>query len=125
LGEEKFDGVNKRRFEVTEGERGRMGVSTNLGTNVNRRKMTNSVNVDVIVNVRMKRGNEGNGVSFKIGNAWEKAKEVSFYVLFLWNPILFSVVIDNGVLVWVTINSKSTGGGVEEMGEKVGYRLFA
>jgi len=58
LREEEFDGVNKRRFEVTKGERGRMGVLTNLGTNVNRRKMTNSVNMDVIVDVCMERGNK-------------------------------------------------------------------
>jgi len=102
-----------------------MGVSTNLGTNVNRRKMTNSVNVDVMVNVCAERGNEGNRVSFKIGNTWEKVKEVSFYILFLWNPILFSAVVDNGVLVWVVINSKSTSGGVEKMREKISYRLFA
>jgi len=125
LGENEFDGVNERRLKITEGERGQMGVSTNLGTNVNRRKMTNSVNVDVMVNVCAERGNKGNRVSFKIGNAWEKAKEVSFYVLFLWNPILFSTVVDNSVLVWVAINSKSTSRGVEEMREKVGYRLFA
>ena len=101
-----------------------MGVSTNLGTNVNRRKMTNSVNVDIMVNVHVKRGNEGNWVGFKIGNVWEKAKEVSFYVLFLWNPILFSVVVDNGILVWVTINSESTSGGFEEIGKEVGYRYL-
>jgi len=77
-----------------------------------------------MVDVRTERGNEGDGVGFEIGNAWEKAKEVSFYVLFLWNPILFSAVIDNSVLVWVTINGKSTGRGVEEMGEKVSYQLF-
>jgi len=77
-----------------------------------------------MVDVRMERGNEGDGIGFEIGNAWEKAKEVPFYVLFLWNPILFSVVVDNGVLVWVTINGKSTGGGVEEMREKVSYWLF-
>jgi len=58
LREEELDGVNKRRFKVTEGERGQMGVSTNLGTNVNRRKMTNSVNVDIMVDVCTERGNE-------------------------------------------------------------------
>ena len=123
--EDEFDGVNEGGFKVTEGKRGRMGVSTNLGTNMNRRKMTNSMNRNVMVDVHAKRGNEGNRVSFKIGNAWEKAKEVSFYVFFLRDPILLSTVVDNGVLVWVMINSKSTGRGIEEMGEEVSYRLFA
>ena len=101
-----------------------MGVSTNFGTNVNRRKMTNSVDVNVIVDVCAEWGNKGDGVGFKVGDMGEKAEEVSFYVLFLWDPILFSMVIDDGVLVWVTVNSKSTGRGVEEMGEKVSYQLF-
>jgi len=100
-------------------------VSTNLGTNVNRRKMTNSVNVDVMVNVHTERGNKGSGVGFKVGDTREKAEEVSFYVLFLWDPVLFSTVVNDSVLMWVTINSKSTGRGIEEVGEEVSYRLFA
>ena len=122
--EDKFDGIDKGRFEITKGERGRMGVSTDFSTNVNRRKMTNSMDVNVMTDVCMERGNKGNGVSFKIGNMREKVKEVSFYVLFLWNPILFSAVVDNSVLVWVTVDSKSTGGGVEEIREEVSYRLL-
>jgi len=98
-----------------------MGVSTNLGTNVNRRKMTNSVNVNVMVDVCVERGDKGNGVGFKVGDTGEKAEEVSFYVLFLWDPMLFSTVVNDGVLVWVMVNSKSTSGGIKEMGEKVSY----
>jgi len=100
-------------------------VSTNLGTNVNRRKMTNSVNVDIMVNVRAERGNKGNGVGFKVGDTRENTEEVSFYILFLWDPMLFPTVVNDGVLVWVTINSKSTGRSIEEVGEEVSYRLFA
>ena len=82
------------------------------------------MDVDVIVDVCTKRGDKGNWVSFKIGDVWEKAEEVPFYILFLWNPVFFSTVVDNGVLVWVTVNSKSTGRGIEEMGEEVSYWLF-
>jgi len=101
-----------------------MGVSTNLGTNMNRRKTTTSMDVNVIVDVCAEWGNKGNGVGFKVGDMGEKAEEVSFYILFLWDPIFFSAVVDNSILVWVTINGKSTGGGIEEMGEKISYRLF-
>ena len=80
--------------------------------------------MDVMVDVCMERGDKGNWVSFKIGDTWEKAEEVSFYVLFLWNPVFFSMVIDNRILVWVTVNGKSTGGGMEEIREEVGYRLL-
>ena len=124
MGENEFDRVDKRGLKVTEGERGQKGVLTNLGTNVNRRKMTNSVDVNVIVDVRAEWGNKGDGVGFKVGDTGEKAEEVSFYVFFLWDPVFFSTVIDNGILVWVMINGKSTGRGVEEMGEKISYRLF-
>jgi len=60
-----------------------MGVSTNLGTDVNRRKATNSVDMNVMVDVCTERGNERDGISLKIRNTGEKTKEVSFYVLFL------------------------------------------
>jgi len=101
-----------------------MGVSTNLGTNVNRRKTTDSVNMNVMVDVHTERGNKGNGVGFKVRNMGEKAKKVSFYVFFLWDPMFFSAVVDDGVLVWVTVNSKSTSGGIEEVGKEVNYRLL-
>jgi len=99
-------------------------VSTNLGTNVNRRKATNSMDMNIMVDVCAERDNERDRVSLKIRDTGEKVKEVSFYVLFLRDPMFFSMVIDDGILVWVTVNSESTGGGMEEIGEKVGYRLF-
>jgi len=40
----------------------------------------------------------------------------------LGNPELFSVVVNNRVLIRVTVNNISTGGGVEEVREEVGYR---
>ena len=122
--EDEYDGINKRGFEIPEGERGRVGVSTNFSANVNRRQMTKSMDVNIMVDVCTERGNEGDRVSFKVGNAWEKAKEVSFNIFFLWDPIFLSTVIDNSVLVRMIIDSKSTGRGIEEMGEEVSYRLL-
>jgi len=101
-----------------------MGVLTNLGTNVNRRKATNSMDMNIMVDVCTERGNKEDRISLKIGDMGEKAKEVSFYVLFPWNPVFFSTVIDNRILVWVTVDGESTGRGVEEIREEVGYRLF-
>jgi len=99
-------------------------VSTNFGANMNRRKITNGVDVNVMVDVHTERGNKGNGVGFKVRDTGEKAEEVSFYVLFLRDPMLFSTVVNNRVLVWVMVDGKGTGGGVEEIGEEVSYRLF-
>ena len=124
LREDEFDGIDKGRFEITKGKRGRMGVSSNFSADVDRRKMTKCVNVDVMVDVHAERGNKGNGVSVKIQDAWEKVEEVSLYVLFLWDPMFFSAVVNNGVLVWVAVDGKSAGRGIEEVGEEVSYRLL-
>jgi len=124
LREDELDGINKGRFEISKGERGRMGVSTNFSTNVNRRQMTKSMDVNVMVDVHTERGNKGNGVSVKIRDAWEKVEEVSLYVLFLWDPMFFSAVINDGVLVWVAVDGKSAGRGIEEVGGEVSYRLL-
>ena len=48
-----------------------MGVSTNLGTKVNRRKRAVRMDPDVMEDVSTKWGNEGDGVSFKIRDARE------------------------------------------------------
>jgi len=120
LGEKEFDGVNKRGFEIPEGERGRMGVSTNFGANVNRRKTTISVDVNIIVDIHAERGNEGSGVGLKIRDTGEKTEEVPFYVLFLWDPMFFSTVVNDGVLVWMTVNGKGASRGLEKVRIEVG-----
>jgi len=97
-----------------------MGVSTNFGANMDRRKTTNSVDVNVMVDVRTERGNKGNGVGFKIGDTGEKTEEVPFYVLFLWDPMFFSLVVNDGVLVWVTVNGKGTSRSLEKVRVEVG-----
>jgi len=73
-----------------------------------------------MIDVCTKGGNEGNGVRFKVGNAWEKTKEVSFYVFFLWDPILLSLVVDNGVLVWVSVNGKGASRSLEKVRIEIG-----
>jgi len=38
--------------------------------------------------------------------------------------VFFSAVIDDGILVGVTVDGESTGRGVKEIREEVDYRLF-
>ena len=92
-----------------------MGVSTNLGAKMNRRKTTSSVDVNVMVDVCAKRGNKGSGVCLEIGDTGEKTEEIPFYVFFLWDPIFFSTVVDNRVLVWVAFDGKSTSWGFKKV----------
>jgi len=42
----------------------------------------------------------------------------------LWDPELFSTIVDDCVLMGVLVNGEGTGGGVEEVGEEVFYRYF-
>jgi len=58
-------------------------------------------------------------VSLKVGDVGDKAEEVTFNKLFLQDPEFISVVIDDSVLVWVSVNNKGTGGSSEEVGEEI------
>jgi len=78
------------------------------------------VDVNIVIDVRAERGNKGSGVGFKIGDTGEKTEEVPFYVLFLWDPMLFTMVVNDGVLVWVTVNGKGTSWGLEKVRIEVG-----
>jgi len=48
-----------------------MGVSTNCGTKINRRKRAVRLDPNVVKDVSPKRGDERNGVGLKIGDAGE------------------------------------------------------
>jgi len=94
-----------------------MGVSADFGAKVNMRKRTVRMDPDIVENVGTEWSDKRNGVSFKIWDMGDEMKEVPFNKLFLGNPELFSVVVDDGVLVRVTVNNVSAGGGMEEIGE--------
>jgi len=101
-----------------------MGVSANLGAKVNTRKRAFRIDPDVMENVGTKWGNKRNWVSFKVGDTGNETEEVTFNELFLWDPVLFSAVVDDCVLMGVSVNGEGTGGGVKEIGEEVFYRRF-
>jgi len=101
-----------------------MGMSANLGIKVNRRKRAVRLDPNVVINVSPERGDKGDGVVVKIINARKEAKEVTFYKFFLWDPEFLTTVVDNGVLMGVTVNGEGAGRSVEEIGEKVSYRYL-
>jgi len=120
LSEYKFDGVDKGRLEVTEGEGSRMGVSTNLGTKVNRRKRAIRLDPNVMENVSAEWGDEGDRVVIEVDDARKGAEEVLFDELFLGYPKFLATVVDNGVLMGVTVNGKGAGRGMEKIRKEVG-----
>ena len=101
-----------------------MGVSADLGAKINTRKRAFRIDPDVMEDVGAKWGNKGDWVSLKVGDAGNEAEEVIFDKLFLWDPELFSTVVDDCVLMGVSVDDKGTGGGLEEVGEEVFYRYL-
>jgi len=51
-------------------------------------------------------------------------KEVMFDKLFGWYPKLLSVIVDDLVLVWMSVDGKGTGGGMEEVRKEICYRYL-
>jgi len=101
-----------------------MGVSTNLGTKVNRRKRAVRFDPNVVKNVGPKGSNKGDQVVVKVDDMRKGAEEISFDKLLLRYPKFLAAVVDDGVLIGVSVDGVGTGGGMEEVGEEVHYRYL-
>ena len=99
-------------------------MSANLGTKVNRRKRAVRLDPNVVKNVGPERGDKRDGVVMKIVDTREETKEVTCYEFFLRDPELLTTVVDNGVLMGVTVDGEGASGSVEEIGEEVFYRYL-
>jgi len=96
-----------------------MGVSADLGAKVNIRKRTVRMDPDVMEDVGAKWGDKRNGVSFEVWDTGDETKEVTLDKFLLRNPKLFSAVVDDCVLVGVSVDNKGTGRGSKEIREEV------
>ena len=101
-----------------------MGVLADLGAKINTRKRAIRIDQDVMEDISAEWGNKRDWVSLKVRDAGNEAKEVTFNEFLLWDPKLFSAVVDNCVLVWVAVDDVSASRGVEEVREEVFYRYF-
>jgi len=101
-----------------------MGVPADFGAKINTRKRAVRIDPDVMEDVGVKWGNKRDWVSLKVRDAGNEVEEVMFDKLFLWDPELFSAIVDDCVLMGVLVNGEGTGGGVEEIGEEVFYRYL-
>jgi len=101
-----------------------VGVPTNFGTKVNRRKRAVRLDPNVVKNVGPERGDKRNGVAMEIVYMRKKAEKVTSYKFFLRDPKFLTTVVDNGVLVGVSVDGIGTGRSVEEVGEKVSYKYL-
>ena len=94
-----------------------MRMAPKLGAKVNRGKDGGGVNPDVVENVGMEGSHEVERIGFEGGNLWDIAKGVPIDKFFLGNPKFLSVVVDDVVLVGVSVFDKGTGGGRKEVWE--------
>jgi len=101
-----------------------MGVPADLGTKINTRKRAIRIDPDVMEDVGAEWGNKRDWVSLKVRDARNEAEEVTFNEFLLWDPELFSAVVDDCILVRVMVDNVSASGGMEEVGEEVFYRYF-
>jgi len=101
-----------------------MGVPADFGAKINTRKRACRIDPDVIKDVGAKWGNKRNWISFKVGDAGDETEEVTFDKFLLWDPELFSAIVDDCVLMGVSVDGEGTGRGVEEVGEEVFYRYL-
>ena len=121
LCEEEFNRVNERRLYVSEWEVEGVGVTTDLGAEVDVGKRTVGSDLDGVEYVGVERSDPKIGVVIKVGVAGDVIKEVFGKVLFLRDPELFSTFVDDRVLVQVVVSGGGAGWGNEEVGE--GFEL--
>jgi len=101
-----------------------MGVPADLGAKINTRKRAIRIDPDIMEDVGAKWGNKRDWVSLKFGDVGDEIEEVTFDELLLWDPELFSAIVDNCVLMGVLVNDEGASGGMEEIREKVFYRYL-
>jgi len=101
-----------------------MGVPADLGAKINMRKRAFRIDPDVMEDVSTKWGNKRDSVSLEVGDMGDEMKEVTFDKFLLWDPELFSVIVDDCVLMRVSVNGEGAGGGMEEVGKEVFYRYL-
>ena len=95
-------------------------MAPDLGAEVDGREDSHGVYPDVVEDVGTEGSDKGEWVVVKVGDAGDVVEEVPVDELLLWDPKFLTMVVDDGVLVWVAIGNKGAGWGSEEVGKKVG-----
>ena len=99
-----------------------MGVSADLGAKINMRKRAVRLDPDVMKNVGAKWGNKRDWMSLEVRDTGNKTEKIALDEFFLRDPKLLSAVVDDCILVGVSVNNEGAGGGVKEIGKEVFYR---
>ena len=121
LCEEEFNRVNERRLYVSKWEVEGMGVTTDLGAEMDVGERAVGSDLDGVEYMGAKGGNEEVGVVIEVSVVRDVVEEVFEEVLFLRDPELFSTFVDDRVLVRVVVSGGGAGRGNEEVGK--GFKL--
>jgi len=101
-----------------------MGVLADLGTKINTRKRAVRIDPDIMEDVSTEWGNKRDWVSLKVGDMGDEIEEVTLDEFFLRDPELFSVIVNDCVLMGMSVNGEGTGRSMEEVWKEVFYRYF-
>jgi len=88
-----------------------MGMASDLGTEVDGREDSGGVDPDVVEDVGTEGSDEGKGMGVEVRNTGDVAKEVPINELLLWDPEFLTTVVDDCVLMGVTIDGEGTSRG--------------
>ena len=95
-------------------------MAPDFATKVNGGEDGSSVYPDVMKDVSMEGSDEGKRMGVEVGDTGDVAKEVAVDEVLLGDPKFLTAVVDDGVLVRVTVGNEGIGGSGEEVGEDVG-----
>jgi len=72
-----------------------------------------------VKDVGLKRGDERDRVVVKVVDTGEEPEEVALDKFFQWNPKFLTTVVNDLVLVRVTVNGEGAGRGMKEIQKKI------
>ena len=95
-------------------------MTPNFGAEIDGGEDGGSVDPNVVEDVGAERSNKVERVGVEVSDAGEVAKEIPFDEFLLGDPEFLAPVVDNCVLVGVTVDGEGAGGCGEEVGKNVG-----
>jgi len=96
-----------------------MGVMPYFGTKVDGWEWAIGLDPDIMKNVGVEWSDEGDRVVVKVDDTRKGAKEILFDEFLLRYPKFLAIVVDDGVLMGVSVDGIGAGGSGEEVRKKV------
>ena len=95
-------------------------MAPDLGAKIDGGEDSSGIHPNVVEDVGAEGSDKGERMGVEVRDAGDVAEEVSFDEFLLGDPEFLAAVIDDCVLVRVSVGNEGTGGSGEEIGEDVG-----